>query len=51
MRVTDPVIVEAGNEGLKLAYKTMNRARDRQISDLESEFSMISYCCKHCSVV
>ena len=41
MYVTDPVIVEAGSEGLNSANKKMIRARDQQISNLESEFNTV----------
>lgn len=37
----DPVIVEAGREELHLANKRMNRAKDHQILDLESEFNIV----------
>ena len=38
VHMTDPIIVEAGSEGLNLANKRMIRARDQQILDLKSEF-------------
>ena len=37
--VTDPVIVEAGSEGVHLANKRMIRASDQQISNLKREFN------------